>query len=136
MKASLPSAGNTLTGATGINDDKNAAQKVTFFRKWQAGTSDMVFQIFVNGEHQKNISAGESFSVNIVTDEELKIEIKGYDKSSTGVKFSKGIALTDMDNPQVYLSLSEGLRHWEVNGLSPKLEVTVKGAKVWHWYEK
>lgn len=105
-------------------------QKLYIVRKWQAGTSEMIFKIYINTILRGSISGGESISVDIVTDETLGIEINGYDRSTSQVMFREGFLLTDMDNPQIFLELSAGFKYWEQHGFYPNIEVTVKGANI------
>ncbi len=128
MKAPSRQEGHDLPGETEVRTGRNAAQKLTVFRQWQAGKNQLIFKIYVDHKELGYIGVGTSLCADIVSDQAI-LEIRYYTNTLV-LKVISSVVLTEMDNPQIDFKVSEYATFWEEGILYPKIEITVKGAAV------
>ncbi|MCM1561964.1 MAG: hypothetical protein NC123_20900 [Butyrivibrio sp.] len=128
MEASFSSAENTVTEEIKSEAVENVEQKITIFRKWQAGSAAMIFAVYVDSKRLGKIDAGESLSGNVCSNSAV-IEIRYYTEAQV-LASCKKVVLVDMENARIDFSLSEGLVLQAGEFHFPKINITVKGAKI------
>ncbi len=131
MKAPSRREEHELSEETENGAGKNTAQKLTVFRKWQAGSNEMIFKVYVDHKDLGNIEAGTSLCVDLVSDK-VMLEIRYYTDELVLKVISCCTVLAETINSRVDFKVSEyaAFREEGKGILYPKLEITVKGAVI------
>lgn len=112
-------------GKMGQETDK-CAYTLTVFRKWQAGSDDLGFKVYVDDVELGNIRAGESLSVDISSDK-VHVEIKYTSSFIMPIRWHMLLKVVEQ-NPKISFELQcyAGIAY----NYLPDISVAVSGAEI------
>lgn len=112
---------------------KNHSHRLIIRRDFQLGSSDMLFEVYVDGRNMGYIGSGEALYADIPSGE-TAVEIRFYaNEMLTGklvLKVIKSIVLVNPDHPKILFMVSNSASFREGNMQYPKIDAVVSGASI------
>lgn len=112
---------------------ENHSHRLMIQRDFQLGSSDMLFEVYIDGRNMGYIGSGEALYADISSGE-TAVEIRFYaNELLTGklvLKVMKSIVLVNPDHPKILFMVSNSASFREGNMQYPKIDAFVSGASI------